>query len=250
MPLRSATAVPLVLIHGVSDTHRAWDPIVAELDDATVIRYDLRGHGEAPERPLVTGIDDFVDDLLALLDAKAVATAHVIGFSLGALIAQRLAIREAPRVATLTVVGSVAGRTEIEAAAARDRLHAIETLGPVGVAEQSLQRWFTPDYLAAHPEAADRVMAQMAALDPVAYTAAYRVLATTDLDDQLHLITAPTLAITGELDVGSPPHMSELIAERTGGRVLIVPSVKHNILQEQAPRIAKEILVHVNRDQF
>jgi hypothetical protein len=44
--------------------------------------------------------------------------------------------------------------------------------------------------------------------------------------------------------------MSELIAERTGGQVVIVPGVKHNILQEQAPRIAKEILTHVNRDQL
>jgi pimeloyl-ACP methyl ester carboxylesterase len=250
MPPRPAPTVPLVLIHGVSDTHRAWDPVVDELGDATVIRYDLRGHGEAPKRPLVSGIDDFVDDLLALLDTKAVATAHVVGFSLGGLIAQRLAIREGTRVATLTVIGSVAGRTETEATAARERLHAIETLGPVGVAEQSIRRWFTADYLTAHPDAADQVIARMAALDPVAYTAAYRVLATTDLADDLHLIAAPTLAITGELDVGSPPHMSELIAERTGGQVVIVPGVKHNILQEQATRIAKEILTHVNRDQL
>ena len=75
MPPHPAPTVPLVLIHGVSDTHRSWDPVVDELGDATVIRYDLRGHGEAPKRPLVSGIDDFVDDLLALLDTKAVATA-------------------------------------------------------------------------------------------------------------------------------------------------------------------------------
>ena len=244
----SAPPVPLVLIHGVGDTNRSWDPIVDELGDVHVIRYDLRGHGEAPERPLVGGIDDFVDDLVALLDANAVDAAHVVGFSLGGLIAQRLAIRESTRVVTLTVIGSVAGRTETEAAAARERLHAIETLGPVGVAEQSIRRWFSPDYLDAHPDAADRVVAQMAALDPVAYTAAYRVLATTDLAEDLPLITAPTLAITGEFDVGSPPRMSALIAERTGGHAVIVSGVKHNILQEQAARIAKEILTHVNRD--
>ncbi len=242
--------LPLVLIHGVSDTHRAWDAVVDELGDVPVIRYDLRGHGAAPTRPLVTGIDDFVDDLVALLDANAVARAHVVGFSLGGLIAARFAIREGARVATLTAIGTVAGRTAAEAAAARERLHAVETLGPVGVAEQSLRRWFTPSYLTAHPEAADRVIAQMAALDPVAYAAAYRVLATTDLAADLHVIAAPTLAITGEFDVGSPPHMSELIAERTGGHVVIVPAVKHNILQEQASRIAKEILTHVNRDQL
>ena len=245
-----APDLPLVLIHGVGDDQGSWDHVIDELGDVTVIRYDLRGHGSAPKRPLVSGIDDFVDDLVALLDANAVAVAHVVGFSLGALIAQRFAIREGIRAASLTVIGSAAGRTEAEAMAARERLHAIETLGPVGVAEQSIRRWFSPDYLAAHEDAADRLIAKMAALDPVAYAAAYRVLANTDLADDLHLIAAPTLAITGEFDVGSPPHMSELIAERTGGQVVIVPGVKHNILQEQAARIAKEILTHVNRDQI
>jgi (E)-2-((N-methylformamido)methylene)succinate hydrolase len=241
---------PLVLIHGVSDTHRAWDPVIAHFgDDHRIIRYDLRGHGEAPKRPLVGSIDDFVDDLVAVLNEAQVTEAHIIGFSLGGLIAQRTAIREPERVASLIVIGAVAGRTEAEADRARQRLNAIETLGPVGVAERSIERWFTPQYLAAHPEAAQEVITRMAELDRDAYTAAYRVLATTDLADDLHQISAPTLAITGEYDIGSPPHMSELIAERTGGRAVIVAGVKHNILQEQSTRIAKEILAHVNRDE-
>lgn len=248
--MTTAPTTPLVLIHGVGDTHRAWDAVVVEPGyEHAVIRYDLRGHGVAPTLPLVESVDDFVDDLVTLLDGRSVNTVHVAGFSLGGLIAQRLALREPARVASLTVIGAVAGRTDAEAASALDRLHAIEALGPVGVARQSIDRWFTAEYLADHPEAAERVIAQMEALDPAAYAAAYRVLATTDLADDLHLIRAPTLAITGEGDVGSPPRMAELIAKKTGGQAVIVPNAKHNILQEQASRIAKEILTHVNRDQ-
>jgi pimeloyl-ACP methyl ester carboxylesterase len=247
------TPGPLVLIHGVSDSHRGWDAVVQALgaagSDFDVIRYDLRGHGDAPTRPLVESVDDFVDDLLAQLDEAGVAAAHVVGFSLGGLIAQRAAIREPDRVTTLTVIGSVAGRTDDEAARALERLHAIETLGPAGVAQQSITRWYTPDQLAADPAIADRVVAKMAALDVPAYTAAYRVLATTDLAADLHLITAPTLAITGEHDVGSPPHMTELIATRTGGRAVVIPGAKHSVLHDHAPLIAKEILTHVHRDQ-
>ena len=240
------TRVPLVLIHGVSDSHRGWDAVVGELGDVDTIRYDLRGHGDAPKRPLVESVDDFVDDLVALLDERGIATAHVVGFSLGGLIAQRTAVREPHRVATLTVIGSVAGRTDAESARALERLHAIETLGPVGVAEQSITRWYTPEQLMADPGVAERVIAQMAALDAPAYTAAYRVLATTDLADDLTRIAAPTLAITGEYDVGSPPHMSELIAARTGGRVVVIPGAKHSVLHDHAPLIAKEILTHVH----
>jgi (E)-2-((N-methylformamido)methylene)succinate hydrolase len=248
------TTSAVVLIHGISSSHHAWDAVVAELDahldpGVDVVRYDLRGHGDAPTRPLVTSVDDFVDDLIALLDQRAIATAHVVGFSLGGLIAQRTAVREPHRVDTLTVIGSVAGRTPEESARARERLHAIETLGPVGVAEQSITRWYTPAQLDADPGIADRVLAQMAALDAPAYAAAYRVLATTDLAADLHRITAPTLAITGEFDVGSPPHMSELIAARTGGRAVIIGGAKHSVLGDQAPLIAKEIGIHVHRDQ-
>ncbi|OCB11966.1 hypothetical protein A5717_18155 [Mycolicibacterium porcinum] len=244
--MSAPTALPIVLIHGVGDTHRAWDAVIAQLGaDIDVIRYDLRGHGGAPRDPLVESIDDFVDDLVTVLDRQGAGTAHIVGFSLGGLIAQRLAIREPSRVAALVVIGSVAGRTAAESSRALERLRAIEQYGPVGVAEQSISRWFTADYLAADPGAAERVIEQMAALDPVAYAAAYRVLATTDLAGDLHRITAPTLAITGEFDVGSPPHMSELIAAKTGGRAVIVPGVKHSILHEQAALIAKEIITHV-----
>lgn len=248
------TTKPVVLIHGVSDSHRGWDAVVAELgthgSDLKTITYDLRGHGGAPTRPLVTSIDDFVDDLVALLDGRGVAAAHIVGFSLGGLIAQRVAVREPARVTTLTVIGSVAGRTEDESARALDRLHAIETLGPVGVAEQSITRWYTSEQLAADPAVSERVIAKMEALDAEAYAAAYRVLATTDLADDLHRIVAPTLAITGEYDIGSPPHMTELIAARTGGIAVIIPGAKHSVLQDHAPLIAKEILTHVHRDQL
>jgi (E)-2-((N-methylformamido)methylene)succinate hydrolase len=244
------TSTPLVLLHGVGDSHRGWDAVVAELGaDVDVIRYDLRGHGDAPKRPLVESVDDFVDDLMAVLDERRVAAAHLVGFSLGGLIAQRAAVREPHRVATLTVIGSVAGRTDAEAARALERLHAIESVGPVGVATQSITRWYTPNQLTADPGITERVLAQMAALDSAAYAAAYRVLATTDLAPDLHLITAPTLAITGEHDVGSPPHMTELIATRTGGRALVIAGAKHSVLQGHAPLIAKEILTHVHRDQ-
>ncbi|MDA2893314.1 alpha/beta fold hydrolase [Mycolicibacterium sp. BiH015] len=243
-------AAPLVLIHGIGETHRSWDDVVSLLGDITVIRYDLRGHGNAPTRPPVTSIDDFVDDLVDLFCARGLDIAHVVGFSLGGLIAQRFAVREPFRVATLIVIGTVAGRTDVEVDAARRRLRTVETFGPRGVAEESIRRWFTPQYLSAHPDVADQIIEQLAAVDPIAYAAAYRVLASTDLADDLPSITAPTLAITGELDEGSPPHMCDLIAQATGGHAVIVPGVKHDILREQPDRIAKEILTHVGRDQF
>lgn len=237
---------PTVLIHGVGDSAASWDAVLGGLDrPEDVLRYDLRGHGSAPVRPLVAGIEDFVDDLVALLDSHGIVRADIVGFSLGGLIAQAMAIRHPERVRRLVVIGSVAGRTPEERARVEARLRDVEENGPLGVAERSVERWFTPEYLLEHPEARQEVLDQMAALDREAYTAAYRVLASTDLAAELDRISAPTLAIAGEGDIGSPPHMSELIAERTHGRVVVLPGVKHNILHEAAGRTAKEINEHL-----
>ncbi|MEU0950077.1 alpha/beta fold hydrolase [Streptomyces canus] len=242
-----ARPAPLVFIHGVSDDHSSWDDVVSRLGPRfDVITYDLRGHGAAPTRPLVRTVDDFVDDLVELLDTQGVSAANIVGFSLGGLIAQRLAVRESPRVRTLTVIGTVADRTDEDRSRVRQRLAQIERLGPVGVAEQSIERWFTAEYLARHPEVRGDVLRRMDALDPEAYAAAYRVLATTDLAEDLPAIKAPVLAIAGEHDLGSPPRMSKLIAKATGGRCVVVPRVRHNLLQEAPHIIAKELTTHVS----
>jgi pimeloyl-ACP methyl ester carboxylesterase len=84
-------------------------------------------------------------------------------------------------------------------------------------------------------------------LDPVGYTHAYRVLATSDLVADLGRITAPTLAMTGEHDVGSPPRMSRTIAEGVqSGRWTVLPGARHSVLVEQPELVAKELLDHVS----
>lgn len=240
---RDAEGTPLVLVHGVGDSRRAWDAVLSDLPaDRPVIRYDLRGHGESPKPVGPYKIDDLVADHIRLLDRIGVGRADTIGFSLGGLVSQAVAIRHPQRVHRLVLVGSVAGRTDEERARVLERLRLVRERGPLEVARESVSRWFTADHLAAHPEAADETLDRMGELDPVAYANCYEVLATTDLADELTRIVAPTLAITGENDVGSPPRMSRLIADRVpDARVVVVPNARHAVLRESADRIAKEV---------
>ena len=71
---------------------------------------------------------------------------------------------------------------------------------------------------------------RLVANDPAAYAAAYRVLATNDLIEEVSTIDAPTLVMTGEFDVGSPPYMAETLGTRIPrARVEILPGKKHSI---------------------
>jgi pimeloyl-ACP methyl ester carboxylesterase len=238
-----AAGVPLVLIHGVGDRMAGWDGVVAALrGDRPVVRYDLRGHGDSPRTAGPYELGDFVADHVALLEQLGIGRAHVAGFSLGGMISQAIALGAPETVDRLLVMGAVAGRTPAESARVLERLAVLEREGPAGMALVSADRWYTAEFIERHPDVVERQLRELAANDPETYVAAYRVLARNDLGDELHRIEAPTLVLTGDGDVGSPPHMSELMGEQIPDcEVRILRGVKHAALTEVPELIAREI---------
>src|SRR4051794_5644787 len=75
----------LVLVHGVGASLDSWDSIVNRLGgEFTVLRPDLRGHGDS-SRILTCSIRDFLEDLCAVVDHAGLGPFHLVGFSLGGL---------------------------------------------------------------------------------------------------------------------------------------------------------------------
>jgi pimeloyl-ACP methyl ester carboxylesterase len=83
-------------------------------DRFRILTFDLRGHGRSSKVRGRYEIDDFVGDVLALADHAGFETFHLAGFSLGGLIAQRLALTHPERLRRLVLLATVAGRTEEE----------------------------------------------------------------------------------------------------------------------------------------
>jgi pimeloyl-ACP methyl ester carboxylesterase len=231
---------PAVLIHGVGNSLEAWDGVVARLRDRfRLLRYDLRGHGESERVPGPYSIEDFSDDLLALLDALKMERCDVAGFSLGGLVAQAFALRHPERVRKLALISTVAGRTETEKARVLERLDIVADGIPGDHFNRSVERWFTDEFRAANPAVIEDYAARNRQNDPACYAAAYRVLALTDLADQLSRIAAETLIMTGENDIGSNPRMARLMHDRIiGSQLLILPHLRHSILIEAPDLVA------------
>src|SRR5437764_3720153 len=142
---------PVVLIHGVGNQLEAWDGVVALLHDRfRLLRYDLRGHGESEKVPGPYAIEDFSDDLLALLDALKVERCDVAGFSLGGLVAQSFALRHPKRVRKLALLSTVAGRTEAEKERVLERLAIVADGIPGDHFSGSIERWFTDEFRGAN----------------------------------------------------------------------------------------------------
>jgi pimeloyl-ACP methyl ester carboxylesterase len=170
-----------------------------------VLCYDLRGHGESEKAPGPYSLEMFVSDLRQLTDAINWKRFDLVGFSLGGLIAQSFALHNADRVRTLSIISSVAGRTPEESARAMARAHTLSEVGAQAHLDTSVERWFSDEFRANHPEVVQQRLQRSLENDPHCYAAAYRVLATSDLIGDLHRIKIPTLVMTGEEDGGSTP---------------------------------------------
>lgn len=236
-------ADPLVCIHGVGSYLEAWSGVVERLaGDFTILTFDLRGHGDSTKIKGRYDIDDFVAETLSLADHMGFHNFHLAGFSLGGLIAQRLALTHLHRIRRLVLLSTVAGRTPDERERVLSRLAALQAGEPGSHYNASLSRWLTEDFQAQNPEKIEALRARNALNDPECYASAYRVLAETDFGGLLDQIRCPTLVATGEEDAGSNPRMASYMHERiVGSQLRILPGLRHSILIE-APELVADMM--------
>lgn len=100
---------PVVFLHGVGLTHRMWDPQVSHLSARyRCIAVDFRGHGASSgkEGEAIYSISALAEDVRALLDHLGLARAHLVGLSLGALVAEQFVIDYPDRVSSVVTMGA------------------------------------------------------------------------------------------------------------------------------------------------
>jgi pimeloyl-ACP methyl ester carboxylesterase len=231
---------PLICIHGVGSYLEAWEGVVERLRDRfRILTFDLRGHGRSSKVRGRYEIDDFVGDVLALADHAGFESFNLAGFSLGGLIAQRLALTHQQRIRRLVLLATVAGRNEEERERVAARLAALQAGDRGSHYDASLSRWLTEAFQAKNPELIAKLRQRNAENDPECYAAAYRVLAQTDFGGLLDQIRVPVLIATGEDDAGSNPRMALYMHERiSGSRLHILPGLRHSILTEAPEQVA------------
>lgn len=239
----------IALVHGVGADLESWDGVVAALSPRyRLLRYDLRGHGASAKVKGRYELDDFVGDLTELLDHLEIARTHLAGFSLGGIIAQGFALDHAARLDRLALISAIAGRTDEERARVEARAKVLREGGGSVHVDAALSRWFTDEFLENNRDLVEKRLERGRNNDPDCYASAYRVLAETDLADELHRIDLPTLVMTGEFDVGSTPRMSRLMAERIPDSELhILDGLKHSVLIEAPELIATKIDTFLSR---
>lgn len=236
---------PLLLLNSLSTTLEMWDDQIASLSGHfRVIRYDQRGHGEtsAPSGPYT--IDDLGQDALGILDSLEIDKASLCGVSLGGMISFWLAINAPDRVKSVVASGTSANFAPPEFWT--ERANNVRTNGAESLYEGLLQRWFTPEVDFKNPTAKPLLKRMLSSCDSEGYASVCEALGSANLRDQLSVIGAPTLIMTGSEDPAAPPSMAlELFEAIPNASLVVLPNASHLANLEQPDLFIDAVLGHL-----
>ncbi|MGA8210349.1 MAG: alpha/beta fold hydrolase [Nocardioidaceae bacterium] len=219
---------PVVLLHPLGVDRTVWRPVEESVPGYRFLTYDLPGHGAAPAPRERCTVEDLSDQLADLLRAADLGPAHVVGVSLGGLVAQALAAREPRLVDHLVVVDAVAVYPAAMRDMWRERAALVRARGIEPVVVATLELWFTAGALERDDHVVRTVRSLLSGTDPEGYARACEVLETADTTGLLDRITAPTMVVCGEDDAPAFTTAASRLAEAVAhGRLEWLSGARH-----------------------
>lgn len=232
---RTGKGAAVVLLHCLGVDHHLWDAPVAQLADRfTLIRYDFPGHGESSVPDGSYRVEDLSRQLGALLTREGIEQVHVVGISLGGLVAQHFAANAPQRVQRLVLADTTPRYTDDMRRMWAQRAGGARSEGVRSLTGGILKIWFTDDMIAANPPAVQYVKDSFARMSGEGYALACEALAAADLRPLASQIVAPTLVVCGDQDVPSFLDSARWLAEniRTARLEWLEPARHASVLEQ------------------
>ena len=244
--LKKKQNTPVVLIHGVGLNREIWEPQINTFNNTT-LTYDILGHGNTPLNKAQISFDDFSFQLINLIDELKFKKIHLVGFSIGSLIARNFACNYNDRLETLTLLCSVFQRNKKQQQKVNDRFELSKKSR--SLSKQALKRWFTDDYLEKHPNTYEKIRSILEKNNMENFLNIYQLFVNHKDNEQFEKIKTKTLVITGEGDIGSTPKMSENLSKViNNSKVKIISKGKHLCSIECADDVNMAIKKHIQND--
>jgi 3-oxoadipate enol-lactonase len=203
-----------------------WQPQLAALEKKFhVLRYDMRGHGQSDLQDPPCSIASLGQDVVDLLDALGIESAHFCGLSIGGVIGQWLGANFPQRLESLVLCNTAAkiGVAEIW----NQRIADVTEGGMAPITEAALQRWFTPSFSLKFPDAIAPFRAMLLANDPRGYALCCAAIRDMDQRTLVEGIRLPTCVIAGEHDPVTTVADAEFLQSKIAGSSLVPLSAAH-----------------------
>ncbi|MBH66799.1 MAG: alpha/beta hydrolase [Rhodospirillaceae bacterium] len=222
---------PVVFIHGVGLDRQMWLPLMYKLENRyQCVACDLLGHGTSNMPPGDVNLKVFSENLLDLIGSFNPQKPTLVGFSMGAMVAQQFALDHPNVINNLILSNAIYKRSKTQRKAALERLEQVSEMGMVAMIEPAIARWFTSHFIAENGWVLDGIRKTLLRNKPLNYLKAYRLFATADeaLSDLLENIKCPTCVVTGENDVNSTTSMAYAMAENLKkSKVIVMKGLAH-----------------------
>jgi 3-oxoadipate enol-lactonase len=211
----------VLLSNSLMSSHAMWDATVPALADRyRVLRYDTRGHGGTSTTPGPYSIALLADDAAALLDALGIAAAHVVGLSMGGMIAQQLGARYPDKVLSLGLCDTA---SEMPPRSLwEERLAIARAQGIAGLAEGTIKRWFTAPFIERAPADIEKVRHMILGTGVEGYIACASAVRDMAQTTMLLKIAKPTLVMTGRQDPACTVDQSTVLHRMIAGSELVI----------------------------
>lgn len=235
---RTGSGPPLLLIQGLGYARWGWEPVVEPLARSfDVLTFDNRGIGESevPVTPYTTA--DMAGDAARVLEEAGVERAHVVGTSLGGMIAQELALGHPERVEKLVLACTTPGGPEAFPMPQRT----VDLMLARATIEEYTRNALHP---AERPDLVSRILAHRKRTDQgyEAWAAQATAGAGFDASARLGGLAVPTLVQHGDADVVVDPRNAELLAELIpDARVSIYEGGGHLFFWQEPERFVREL---------
>jgi pimeloyl-ACP methyl ester carboxylesterase len=200
-------SIPIVFVHGVGLTYEIWQPQLDFFKDYSNLSYDILGHGKSSLTKQNISFNDFSDQLIELINELKIEKIHLVGFSIGSLIARNFATRYSDRLRSLILLGSIYKRSEQQQKIVNERFD--QAKKELKLSRQALKRWFTDKYLENNPDTYEKISSILSKNNMANFLKVYELFVKHKNDEDFEKIQTKTLVMTGEHDIGSTIEMSQ-----------------------------------------
>lgn len=213
-----------------------WDDQVAAFGSRyRILRYDQRGHGGTSVPTDACNFDELAADLLAIFDRFGIASAALVGVSMGGITALRFAGRYPTRVAALVVSDATAAAVPGAQAVWQERIDLARRGGGMqALVKPTIERWFRPESVVAKSKAVERVSRMIAATPQHGFERAAAALMSFDFNADLAGLRCPVRMVAGEGDGAVPQVMRDMAARNAAAQFVAIANAGHLPNIEQA----------------